>query len=459
MKIVITGATGLIGRELTRKLLDRGHEVVAWSRSPETAMATLPATCSVARWDPTSVEPSQLAGADAVVHLAGENIASGRWSRARKKALADSRIESSRALVGAFAALPPGQRPASLISASAIGYYGDRGEEPLPEDAAPGEGFMPELCAEWEREIATAEQLGVRTASLRVGVVLDPNHGMLASVLPLFRLGLGGRLGSGQQWMSWIHVDDVVSLFVHVLERPEIRGPVNAAAPHPVRNADFTRELASCLQRPAVFPVPSAALRLAVGEMAAIMTASQRLTAGVAESSGFKFEHPALPEALREVCSRPEHVLLSEQIVNVPLEHAFEFFSDPRNLEKLTPPFLHFSITSLPEGAMRQESRIEYRLRLHGIPVRWRTRIAEWNPPSGFVDTQERGPYTLWHHTHELERCDGGTLVRDRVRYQLPLGIVGDLVAGRWVASDVKKIFSYRRERLPALLGRESQAA
>lgn len=459
MRIVITGATGLIGRGLTKDLLSRGHEVLALSRTPKTATERLPAKCCVMGWDPTTVDPAAFAGADAVIHLAGENVASGRWSAKRKKALHDSRIESSRNIVAAIAELPAERRPTSLISASAIGYYGDRGDEVLAEAAPPGSGFMPELCAEWEREVATAEQLGVRTASLRVGVVLDPDDGMLASVLPLFRLGLGGRLGSGNQWMSWIHVHDVVRLFAHVLEHPEISGPVNAAAPHPVRNRDFTAALAACLGRPALFPVPAPALRLAVGEMAAIMTASQHLSAGVAERSGFRFEYPQLTDALLDVCARPGHELVSEQLVDVPLEEAFDFFSDPRNLEKLTPPFLHFSITSLPEGEMRKGSRIEYRLRLHGIPIRWRTLIAEWNPPNGFVDVQERGPYALWHHTHHLERAGDGTLVRDVVRYRLPLGALGDLVAGSWVTADVEKIFRYRREQLPTLLTRKPRAA
>ncbi len=452
MKIIMTGATGLVGRALTRALLASGHEVEAWTRSTEKASFVLPARCSIFQWDPMVVDPARLAGADAVIHLAGENIAGGRWTARRKKALESSRIDSARALVNAMASLPAELRPKHFLSASAIGLYGDRGDEKLHEEVAPGEGFMPRLCADWEAAAFEAESLGIRTAALRIGIVLDRHDGMLPTVLPLFRLGLAGRIGSGRQWMSWIHIDDVVGLFLHVLQREDIRGAVNAAAPNPVRNAEFTRVLAATLGRPAFLPAPAFALRIAVGEMAAVMTASQRLVVSVAERTGFSFRHPTLADALAQLCSEDAHLLITERYVDVPLERAFEFFSDAQNLEKITPPFLRFAITSPPDGPLRKGSRIAYKIRLHGVPIRWRTMIDQWNPPHDFVDRQEKGPYDLWHHTHELERCGRGTLVRDRVRYRLPFGTIGDLVAGRWVARDIERIFTYRRERLPELL-------
>lgn len=459
MKIIITGATGLVGRALTRDLLDRGHRVEAWTRSPAAAALRLPARCAVVGWDPDRIDPKQLSGADAVVHLAGENVAGGRWSAERKRALRSSRIDTARALVRAIAALPPSERPASLLSASAVGFYGDRGDAVLAEEASPGEGFMPELCRDWERAAAEVERAGVRAAMLRIGVVLDREEGMLATLMPVFRLGLGGRIGSGRQWMSWIHLDDVVGLFRHVLENPEIRGPVNAVAPEPVRNAEFTRAFARILGRPAPFPVPAAALRLAVGEMSAIMTSSQRVEPAVARSTGYEFRHPSAAEALGAACATNERELVFEQIVDAPIEEAFGFFGDARNLEPMTPPFLHFEITSIPEGPLSAGAHIEYRLRLRGIPVRWRTLIQSWNAPHEFVDVQERGPYSSWHHRHEFETTPEGTLVRDRVRYRLPLGALGDVVAGRWVRRDLDRIFRFRREQLPKLLSRRAEAA
>lgn len=459
MNIAITGATGLIGRELVRKLLRGGHRVEAWTRDPASAAEVLPANCQITKWDPAEVDPVALRDTDAVIHLAGENVAGARWTAHRKNELVRSRVESSRSLVEAIATLPEQQRPHTLLSASAIGYYGDRGDETLAETAAAGTGFLPDLCAHWEKRILSAEDLGVRAAVLRIGIVLSREGGMLGTVLPVFRAGLGGRLGSGRQWMSWIHLDDVVRLFLHTLENDEVHGPVNATAPMPVRNQVFTRALATSVGRPAILPVPSLGLRLAFGEMASVMTSSQRVVPLAAEESGFRFQHPTLGDALAEICSSDHHELVFEQRVEQPIDEAFRFFSDPRNLEKITPPFLNFRITSLPEGDVQEGSHIEYRLRVHGVPVAWRTRIEEWHPPYRFVDVQEKGPYALWHHTHELESSGAGTVVRDRIRYRLPLGGIGDIVAGAWVAKDLREIFRYRRAQIAHYLAPSRKAA
>lgn len=452
MKVIVTGATGLIGRELCRQLVADGHSVEAWTRSRATASGRLPLEVVVREWDPTSISPEQIRGADAVLHLAGESVAGGRWTDARKQELETSRIQTSEGLVDAIRRLPESDRPSVLISASAIGYYGDRRDEILAETAAPGRGFMPDLCAAWEQKILDARSLGLRTVVVRVGVVLAAEDGMLGVVLPLFRTGLGGRLGSGRQWMSWIHLEDVARVFRHALRVDTLSGPVNAVAPHPVRNQAFTEALASAVHRPALFPAPSFALRAAVGEMSDIMTASQRVEPRAAETSGFTFRYPRLEDALAQVCSRDEHQLYYEQRIDLPLDDTFAFFADPKNLERITPPFLNFAITSLPDGELEAGSLIHYRLRLHGIPLRWRTRIERWDPPHTFVDVQERGPYALWHHTHEFEADGSGTIVRDRVRYRLPAGSLGNLVAGRFVAADLAEVFRYRHAQLERLL-------
>lgn len=449
MRVIVTGATGLIGRAITRDLLAKGHEVEAWTRSPVRAAPLLPAQCAIVEWSSNSIPEASLASADAVIHLAGENVAGGRWTMKRKAELVRSRVDSTKAIVSAIADLPSAQRPGCLIAASAIGYYGHRGEEILEENAPAGSGFMPDLCARWEAQALEAETFGVRSVAVRVGIVLDRDQGMLAPVLPLFRTGLAGRIGSGQQWMSWIHVDDIAALFVHALETESIRGAINGAAPHPVRNAEFTKSLAAAVRRPAFLPAPRLALRLAFGEMSDIMLASQRLAPTVAEQAGFTFRYPRLDGALTAICSSDEHELVFEQIVSQPVDRAFTFFADPKNLEAITPPFLRFSIRKAPAEGIQSESRLLYRLRVHGLPLRWRTRIAEWQPPNRFVDVQEKGPYSLWHHTHELESVDEDrTLIRDRVRYRLPFGALGQLVAGNWVARDLDEIFRYRHERV-----------
>ena len=402
MKIIVTGASGMIGSRLVRDRIEAGDEVEAWTRSAETTAPTLPARCQVRHWDPTEVDPQSLAGADAIVHLAGESVVGGRWSPARKKALETSRIDSSRAIIRAIAALPPQRRPKTLLSASAIGFYGNRADEPLSETSGPGQGFMPNLCRAWEETCAEAKQYGVRWVALRIGLVLAPEGGLLGNILPLFRAGLGGRIGSGKQWMSWIHVDDVVGLLGYALTHKEMQGAVNGSAPHPVRNTEFTRALGRELHRPALIPVPAFALNLALGEMSEIMMGSQKLVPKVAADSGFSFRYPELAPALAEVCAHDAHELLFEQKIDAPVEKAFSFFADASNLEKITPPFLNFSITRAPEGLLAQGAHIEYKLRLHGLPVRWRTRIDQWEPPHRFVDLQERGPYALWHHTPRI---------------------------------------------------------
>ena len=280
MNISISGASGFIGRHLMKSLAQAGHSLRALSRH------TPPA--------------ESLREADAIIHLAGEPVAQ-RWTAAAKQRILDSRVVGTRNLVEALAALP--RRPEALICASAIGYYGSRGDEVLTESSAPGSGFLPEVCVAWEREALAAEAFGIRVVRVRTGVVLDANGGALVRMLPPFRMGLGGRLGSGRQWMSWIHLEDLAALFQFAVES-QVRGPLNAVAPNPVTNSDFTRELAHALRRPAVFPVPEFALRLLFGEMADVLLASQRVAPAAAEAAGFRFRFPQLAPALESLLRR-----------------------------------------------------------------------------------------------------------------------------------------------------------
>ncbi|MEK7406872.1 MAG: TIGR01777 family oxidoreductase [Acidobacteriota bacterium] len=272
MNIALTGGSGFIGRPLARRLLADGHSLHLLGRN----------------WPPES-----LADAEAIVNLAGEPVAQ-RWTRAAKQRIRASRVEGTRRLV---AALP--RCPAVLVSASAVGIYGSRGAEVLTESSPPGEGFLAEVCGEWERAAAAAEPLGLRVVSLRIGVVLGRGGGALARMLPAFRMGAGGRLGSGRQWMSWIHLDDLVELIRFAILEPALSGPVNATAPNPVTNREFTRELAAALHRPAIFPVPALALKALFGEMASILLDSQRALPQAALAAGFLFQYPELAPALR----------------------------------------------------------------------------------------------------------------------------------------------------------------
>ena len=454
MHVVVTGATGFVGRPLVRSLLARGDSVTVLTREPGRAAERLSAGCAVAPWrDDTGVEPAVLRDAGAVVHLAGAGIADHRWTDGYKRTIRESRVATTRSLVTAIGALPSAARPRTLVSASGVGFYGDRGDETLDESSAPGTGFLPEVCIAWEKEAFAAVDLGVRAVALRTGVVLDPHGGALAKMLTPFRLGVGGRVGSGRQWMSWITLDDLVALYVFALDRPELSGPVNAVAPTPVTNAEFTRALGHALGRPTVLPAPAIALRAALGEMAGLLLEGQRVLPTRARAAGFGFRHPELSGAFAAHLADLDQQLVREQFVPKPPEEVFRFFSDPANLEALTPDFLHFHVLAASTPKLQSGTTIDYRLSLRGVPVRWRSIIEQWLPSRRFVDRQVKGPYRTWVHTHEFEPRAGGTLVRDHVRYALPFGPLGNVVAGGYVARDLERIFAYRRARLRELLG------
>jgi hypothetical protein len=292
MQLALTGATGFVGRHVIQAAVRRGYEVVAFTRE---ASKVVGGCVETRRF--TLDEPPDLRGCEAVIHLAGENVA-GFWTGAKKRRIRESRVLGTRRIVEAIRACESG--PKALVSASAIGFYGDIGEAELTEQSPPGGGFLAETCREWEAEATAAEPL-CRVVLARIGVVLGRGGGALRLMLPAFRLGLGGRLGSGRQWLSWIHVEDLAMLLLFAVENLDVHGPLNATAPWPVRNSDFTRTLSRVLRRPAFFPVPAFALRLALREFSHELLDSKRVLPGVATEHGFAFRFPELELALRDV--------------------------------------------------------------------------------------------------------------------------------------------------------------
>jgi hypothetical protein len=301
VKALITGGTGLLGRELLANLTD----AVVLSRDPARTTRKLGGARAV-RWDPaTEAAPlDALQGVEAVFNLAGEPVAEGRWTEGKKRRIRDSRVVGTRNLVAGLRALD--RKPEVLVSASAVGYYGDRGDEELDETSQAGRGFLAEVCTEWEREALAAEALGVRVVCVRIGIVLAPGGGALARMLTPFKMGSGGRLGNGKQWMPWIHIDDVVGVLLHASRTAAVRGAMNAVSPHPVTNDEFTMALGHAVHRPAFLPVPKTALRIAFGEMSEILMASQRVLPRVAERTGYAFKHTELAGALAAVIAAPQ---------------------------------------------------------------------------------------------------------------------------------------------------------
>ncbi len=292
----------MIGQKLCRRLQGGGHHVTILSRSLEKGQRLGFATVV---WQPEQEPPAALEGLDVVVHLAGEHIAAGRWTAEHKRRIRDSRVLSTRNLVAGIRAATV--KPKAFICASAIGFYGDRGEEKLTEQARPGTGFLPDVCQEWEAEAAAARALNVRVAQTRIGVVLaaPQDGGALQQMLPAFKFGLGASLGSGTQWFPWVHVEDVVGILQHAIFNEAISGPINAVAPNAVTNGEFTATLAAVLHRPAFFAAPSFLLRLGLGEMADLLLSSTQVIPEVALTTGYEFKFPVLKTALASLLSAP----------------------------------------------------------------------------------------------------------------------------------------------------------
>ncbi len=304
-RVAITGATGTIGAAVCRALLARGDQAVALSRDPERAQQVLGEGVEARGWpDPSGSPPpaAALAGTDAVIHLLGEPVAQ-RWSPEAKARIRDSRVLTTRMLVAGLQDLPPDSRPTVLVSQSATGYYGPSGDRELAENAPPGEDFLAQVVVAWESAATAADEL-MRVVTTRTGVVLSPAGGALAQMLPFFRLGLGGPVAGGKQYVPWIHLDDVVGALLFCVDRPDARGPVNLTAPTPVTNGELSRALGRALHRPAVLPVPGFGLRLLYGEMASIVTTGQRAVPERLRALGFEFGHPELEPALRDVLSQ-----------------------------------------------------------------------------------------------------------------------------------------------------------
>jgi uncharacterized protein (TIGR01777 family) len=297
MKILITGASGLVGGELTKALEPKGHEIFRLSRSePETEQDI--------QWDPykgfTKEESEKLEGMDVVVHLAGENVAGGSWTEERKARIRESRVVGTRTLVKALGEAD--SPPKVFVGASAIGYYGDRGNEIVTEESDSGEGFLGDICVQWEKETLKAQDFGARVVIPRIGIVLSKDGGALEKMLTPFRYGLGGTIGTGEQWMPWIAIDDIVEILVYAIESDDLEGAFNATSPNPIQNKDFTSSLAAILSRPAFIPVPSFGVKLLFGEMGeTLLLEGCRVIPRRLEQLGYKFKYPDLEPALKHV--------------------------------------------------------------------------------------------------------------------------------------------------------------
>lgn len=433
----------------------RGDRVTAFVRDPVRSASELPFPAHLIQWSsdkPLSSEAvAALHSADAIVHLAGEPVAEGRWTKEKKERIRDSRVVGTTSIVEELCRKTGGEKSSRVfIHGSAIGIYGNRSEDVLDYQSSAGVGFLASVVADWEAAIQPLQSRNVRTVTVRTGVVLARQGGAMAKMLPLFRNGLGARLSfGGDQWMSWIHLDDMIRLLIFAIDNSNVSGVIEAVAPQPVRNKDFTSNFCEKLEVMQGPPVPAFALKALYGEMAEVLLDSQRVVPTKTKAFGFEFQYQEISLALAEIL-RPlrdhTHEKLVEQWVPTSPEKIWPFFCDEKNLEELTPPLLSFQVLGKSTSEIEQGTLIDYRLSLNGIPFAWKTRIEDWVPGRRFVDNQLKGPYSLWHHTHEFVPLAGGTLLRDRVLFRLPLGLLGSVAAGWKVVRDVDLIFKYRRK-------------
>ncbi|MEO7202084.1 MAG: TIGR01777 family oxidoreductase, partial [Candidatus Tumulicola sp.] len=336
--------------------------------------------------------------------------------------------------------------PTALVAASAVGFYGDRGIEPLDERSAPGTGFLAGVCVAWEREASRASALGIRTVILRTAIVLGREGGALPRMAAPFRFGAGGPLGNGRQFVPWIHIDDVCALYLAAVENGW-SGVFNAVAPDYATSARLSQAIGAAIRRPALAYAPPPILRLVLGEFATTLSASQLALPSRAQAAGFRWSHTRLEPAVQSLLapSRPSRLVRTvrrRQTIHAPISDVFAFFARAENLESITPPALRFELES-KAGVLAAGSSIRYRLRLHGVPFGWTTLIAKWQPPHAFVDVQLRGPYALWEHRHAFEERDGATVMHDAVDYVLPWYPFSTIVEG-FVRRDVEAIFDFR---------------
>lgn len=448
--ILVTGATGLVGRHLCRLLIEQGYNLIVLGRKEESEFRKhFDFPCSYVCWSNPDRQPPSLTNHKVhhVVHLMGEPLAQGRWTKARMSRFRTSRVEASYQLIKALETQQDHLQ--SFVSASAIGFYGSRNDEVLTENSTPGAGFLPELCRDWE---FSCQEAPCRSVQLRIGMVLSRDGGALAEMEPIFSLGIGGKLASGKQWMSWIHIDDLVQLILEAIQNPNMEGAYNAVSPNHVRNLQFTQEFAHALHTWAPFPAPSFALFLLKGRMAELILASQRVEPERLVKQGFQFKFPTLHEALDHLYSwktkRSDSSLTQIQWLPQPIGTVFPFFSDEKNLESITPAMLSFRVVGSTTPTVQEGTKITYRLKVRGFPLTWISVIRDWNPPTMFRDVQIKGPYAKWDHTHQFQSLADGTLVLDQVVYRLPIlaRIIPGL--GSMIRKDVNKIFDFRRQRL-----------
>lgn len=444
--VLLVGATGFVGNELGLYLAKQGYKIrTLVRRSPEAVPLAYPAQ-KILWTDPATIPAAAAEGVDVIVNLAGEPIAGGRWSSRKKKDILSSRVKSTEAVARAAKAhdIP------TVIQASAIGYYGDCGAKATTEDAEAGGGFLARTVLEWEyaaKEISDPTRLVI----MRLGLVMGTTGGALKEMITPYSMGVGAPLGSGEQYVSWVHIEDVCRFVQFAIEEDHFKGPYNLTAPIPVPQKSLHDELSRYFGGWSSLHVPTFGLKLGLGEMSQLLLDSQNIIPKNPLKDGFVFKFKSIEECLRDLIGSrlPDcDIMHVRQWLPIPRAEIWEFFSAEQNLETITPPWLGFSIKEKSTDAIQEGTIIVYNLSLHGIPVKWKSKISMFEPMDRFKDEQLSGPYRVWDHIHTFSDLEGGTVIDDFIKYKLPFGLPGKLVGTAKVKSDVGKIFKYRQQKI-----------
>lgn len=455
-EILIAGGFGFVGRRLGIALCEQGHKLTVLTRSEYPKSRSTPYPCKTLNWDhPISQIIEVVEKCDTIINLCGEGIVDKPWTQQQKQVLLESRILPIQAL--AKACKQAKSKPLTWVQASAIGAYGTTCPDPTHEEGALGQGYISELCHKWEETAVNCVPDEIRLINLRIGIVLGEEGGFIQKMTSLYSSSIGAALGSGLQKISYIHIEDLIRVFLHCINQEQLSGAVNATAPNPCTFDEFHQEMQKhfgFIQSP--FKVPKQVIKLMMGERADLILADQNIIPQKVLNSGFKFNTPTIQESLEKVYpSIPGHrygqILYDTVCIPAPIHQVWPFFSEAKNLEKLTPPWLNFKVLSQSSETTQVDSIIKYKLALHGIPIAWKTKILSWQPKSEFVDYQQKGPYHLWHHQHTFIPCGDQTIMTDRVVYKLPLHLISWPLIGWFVKKDVEKIFAFRKAQIPQL--------
>ena len=459
MRVLVTGATGLIGCHVCRQLLSSGHQLTVVTRSRSKYNETVGLPALILEHDlmkePLKASPI-LESIDVIVHLAGENIAKSKWSKGFKQQLYDSRINTTKHLLDPFIDLK--QKKLSLvICASGVGIYTSSDEEcdeqtPTQDDTS----FFSHLCHEWERCVSKkCEKLSVRSIQARFGAVLARDGGMLAQLESFARSGLLGKMPGKDFWLSWVHIEDVVRALIFCIDNSEIRGAVNLTSVEPCWYSKFIYRLNQTFKKRDFLPPPKLLLSILHGELINILTRSHRVFPRKLIDQGFSFQFQDINAALTNLYKDFLWPLRFETSQWIPRDQrtVFDLFLSIKNLEKITPEWLNFEwIKPLPLK-LNQDTELNYKISMYGLNIKSKTKITAYNPPHLFIDEQEGGLFYKWRHIHQFQSFAGGTLIIDRINYQLPYKL--HLLVGRKVQSDMKRLFDYRKQKILELLGVE----